>query len=186
MQNVEFFLCFLWVFEGGYTMRVCIGEGRERVACSLLYPIFKFGWGRGGNTTWECVFLGWDFLWGKWGGVLWICKNKCNFAYGKLRDFFAYKWHKFSLTDCFFLTEFTEHTEIIYCLRNKLPFGVVFLTEWYKDISFSYGLFFFFHGIFFLTECTENTEVYLLQAINCHSALILDGRMWFWFLSIYW
>ena len=51
MQNVEFFLCFLWGFEGGYTMRVCIGEGRERVACSLLYPIFKFGWGRGGNTT---------------------------------------------------------------------------------------------------------------------------------------
>ena len=28
-------------------MRVCIDEGRERVACSLLYPIFKFGldWG---------------------------------------------------------------------------------------------------------------------------------------------
>ena len=24
-------------------MRVCIFEGRERVACSLLYPIFKFG-----------------------------------------------------------------------------------------------------------------------------------------------
>ena len=27
----------------GYTLRVCIGEGRERVACRLLYPIFKFG-----------------------------------------------------------------------------------------------------------------------------------------------
>ena len=24
-------------------MRVCIFEGRERVACSLLYPIFKIG-----------------------------------------------------------------------------------------------------------------------------------------------
>ena len=24
-------------------MRVCIFEGRERVACSMLYPIFKFG-----------------------------------------------------------------------------------------------------------------------------------------------
>ena len=28
-------------------MRVCVGEGRVRVACSMLYPIFKFGdvWG---------------------------------------------------------------------------------------------------------------------------------------------
>ena len=119
-------------------MRVCIGEGRVRVACSLLYPIFKFGWCRGGNTTWECVFWGWDFLWGKWGGVLWICKNKCNFADGKLRDFFAHKWHKFSLTDCFSLTEFTEHTEIIYCLRNKLPFGVVFFRQ--NDIRTDFSL----------------------------------------------
>ena len=27
----------------GYTMRVCVGEDRERVACSMLYPIFKLG-----------------------------------------------------------------------------------------------------------------------------------------------
>ena len=35
----------------GYTMRVCIGEDRVRVACSMLYPIFKFGCCLGGNTT---------------------------------------------------------------------------------------------------------------------------------------
>ena len=32
---------FFFFFE--YTMRVCIGEGRVRVACTLLYSIFKFG-----------------------------------------------------------------------------------------------------------------------------------------------
>ena len=35
---------FLCVFFERYTMRVCIDGGRVRVACRLLYPIFKFGW----------------------------------------------------------------------------------------------------------------------------------------------
>ena len=43
---------FLGIFEkmGQYTMRVCVFEGRLRVACSLLYPIFKIGNFWGGST----------------------------------------------------------------------------------------------------------------------------------------
>ena len=41
-------------------MRVCIGEGRVRVACSMLYPIFKFGdvWGCGYTMRVCIVILG--------------------------------------------------------------------------------------------------------------------------------
>ena len=42
-RNRGIFARFCGLGRGEYTMRVCIGEGRERVACSLLYPIFKFG-----------------------------------------------------------------------------------------------------------------------------------------------
>ena len=30
------------VFFDKYTLSLCIGEGKVRVACSMLYPIFKF------------------------------------------------------------------------------------------------------------------------------------------------
>ena len=79
-------------------MRVCIGEGRVRVACSLLYPIFKFRCNKKQIHT-ESVYLSSPIFFGfsDFGEVLFfvifVCRiggfsvSTCHYDYD-----FAFRW----------------------------------------------------------------------------------------------